>query len=93
MKNIFTVHSKTQDYVFSKVVIGVFSSACMIATYLIGALASRMLSGLSFEVNVGGLILRLFSKILLSVGFSALFVMINVFFQKMLGFSIVGRLM
>jgi len=90
VKNIFTVHAKKQDYAVSKTVIGVFSSACMIVMYLIGTVVTGLITGKSFEVSIIGLLCCVLSKLALSVGFSALFTMINVFFRRQFGFGIAG---
>ena len=88
-KNIFTVHSKKMDYVVSKSAIGVFGGACMILTYVIGAAASGLIMGKTFDVNVSGLIMCLVSKIFLMGVFCALFLGIAVFFRNKLWMTII----
>lgn len=89
VKNIFTVHSKKVDYVISKSVIGIFSGAGMIITYVIGAVLAGILAGKAFDVNVNGLILCLVSKVFLMSVFCSLFLGIAVFFRSKLWMTIV----
>ena len=88
-KNIFTVHSKKMDYVVSKSTIGVFGGTGMIITYVIGAVASGLIMGKSFDVNVAGLVMCLVSKILLMGVFCSLFLGIAVFFRNKLWLTII----
>lgn len=89
VKSIFTVHSKKVDYVISKSAIGIFSGAGMVVSYLAGAIVSGLLAGVSFEVNVAGLILCVLSKIFLMGVFCSLFLAISVFFRDKLWITIV----
>ena len=61
-KNILTVHSKKIDYVISKSAVGIFGASEMIITYFIGTVIAGMLMGKVFDVNVGGLVMYLISK-------------------------------
>ena len=88
-KNIFTVHSKKMDYVVSKSAIGIFSGIGMIITYMAGAAASGLITGKSFDVNVGGLVMCLVSKMFLMGVFCSLFLGIAVFFRNKLWLTIV----
>jgi len=88
-KNIFTVHSKKMDYVVSKSAIGVFGGTGMIITYVIGAVASGLIMGKSFDVNVGGLVMCLISKMFLMGVFCSLFLGIAVFFRNKLWLTII----
>ena len=88
-KNIFTVHSKKMDYVVSKSSIGVFSGVCMIITYVIGAVASGLITGKAFDVNMSGLVMCLISKMLLMGVFCSLFLGIAVFFRNKLWMTII----
>ena len=87
-KNIFTVHSKKMDYVVSKSAIGVFGGTGMIIAYIIGAVASGLIMGKSFDVNVAGLVMCLLSKMLLMGVFCSLFLGIAVFFRSKLWLTI-----
>ena len=89
VKNIFTVHAKKLDYVISKSVIGVFGGAGMIAAYVFGAVVAGIITGKSFDVNAGGLILCLMSKVFLMGVFCSLFLGIAVFFRQKLWLTIV----
>jgi hypothetical protein len=89
VKNIFTVHSKKVDYVISKSAVGIFGGAGMIITYIIGTVAAGLLTGKAFDVNVGGLIMCLLSKMLLMGIFCSLFLSVSVFFRNKLWLTIV----
>ena len=88
VKNIFAVHSKKIDYVISKTAIGLFGGAGMIVTYVFGTVIAGLLTGKAFDVNVGGLILCLISKMLLMGVFCSLFLSIAVFFRNKLWMTI-----
>lgn len=88
VKNVFTVHSKKFDYVISKIIVGVFCTLCMFVTYFAGMIFAGVLTGLSFDVSVTGLLCCILGKVIMSVGFSTLYVTINVFFRRMMGLSI-----
>ena len=88
VKNIFTVHSKKTDYVISKTAVGVFSGAGMIVTYVFGAVVAGLLTGKSFDVNTGGLVMCLISKVFLMGIFCSLFLGISVFFKNKLWMTI-----
>lgn len=88
VKQLFTTHPKKQDYVISKTLCGAFSMACMCVTYLLGGIVSGLFNGLSFKINAGHLIAGIISKIIMSLGWSALYTFINVIFKKLFGISI-----
>jgi len=89
VKNIFTVHSKKTDYVISKTAIGIFSGAGMIVSYVSGTVLAGLFTGKAFDVNVGGLVMCLVSKMLLMGVFCSLFLGIAVFFRNKLWLTIV----
>jgi hypothetical protein len=89
VKNIFTVHSKKMDYVVSKTAAGVLGGAGLLIAYVIGAIIAGIITGKSFEVNVGGLIMCIISKMFLMGIFTSLFLAISVFFRKNLWLAIV----
>lgn len=88
VKQIFTTHSKKQDYIISKSLVGAFSMACMCITYLIGGIASGLFSGLSFEVNAGSLIIAILSKMILNLGWASLYAFLNIILRRYFGVSI-----
>ena len=90
IKSILTNHAAKVDYVLSKAAIGLFSMTCMVASYLVGLVFAGLISGRSFEVSVAGLLCCVVGKLVLSVGFSALYTFIAVLLRKKVGFSIVG---
>lgn len=88
VKQLFTTHSKKQDYMLSKTISCAFAMACMCITYLIGGVAAGLLVGASFEVNVGSLILAILSKMIMSLGWASLYTFLNVIFRRYFGISI-----
>lgn len=89
VKSIFSVHAKKVDYVISKSAIGMFSGAGMIITYFIGTVIAGLITGKAFDVNVGGLVMCLLSKMLLMGVFCSLFLGVAVFFRDKLWLTIV----
>jgi hypothetical protein len=89
VKNIFTVHAKKMDYVLSKSAAGIFGGAGMIVAYVIGTVIAGLITGKSFDVNAGGLIFCLLSKIFMMGVFCSLFLAISVFFRSKLWLTIV----
>lgn len=90
VKQLFTTHSKKQDYMISKTIVCAFSMACMCLTYLLGGIASGLFSGLSFRVNAGSLLLAILGKMVMSLGWASLYTFINVIFRRYFGISIVS---
>ena len=88
VKQLFTTHAKKRDYMLSKSLTGAFSMACMCVTYLIGGVAAGMISGTSFEVNVGSLVIALVSKMIMSLGWASLYTFLNVIFRRYFGISV-----
>ena len=88
VKQLFTTHSKKQDYMISKALAGAFSMACMCITYLIGGVAAGLLVGMSFEVNAGSLICAILGKMMMSLGWASLYTFLNIIFRRYFGVSI-----
>lgn len=88
VKQLFTTHAKKQDYMMSKSIVCAFAMACMCITYLLGAVVSGLLVGMDFSVNVGSLIIAIFSKMIMSLGWASLYTFLNVIFRKYFGISI-----
>lgn len=88
VKQLFTTHSKKQDYMLSKTISCAFAMACMCITYLIGSVAAGLLVGASFEVNAGSLILAIASKMVMSLGWASLYTFLNIIFRRYFGISI-----
>lgn len=88
VKQLFTTHAKKQDYMLSKTLLGAFSMACMCVTYLIGGVLSGAFTGLPFTVNAGSLICAILGKMIMSLGWSALYTFINIIFRSRFGISI-----
>ncbi|MDE6729083.1 MAG: ABC transporter permease [Oscillospiraceae bacterium] len=90
VKQLFTTHAKKQDYMLSKSVVGAFSMACMCVTYLIGGVLAGILSGTSFECNVGSLICAVLGKMIMSLGWASLYTFLNIIFRRYFGVSIIS---
>ncbi len=88
VKQLFTTHAKKQDYMMSKSIVCAFAMACMCITYLLGAVAAGLLTGVSFEVNVGSLICAILGKVIMSLGWASLYTFLNVIFRRYFGVSI-----
>ena len=73
VKQLFTTHAKKQDYMMSKSIVGAFSMACMCITYLIGSVAAGFLVGMSFDVNMGAIVIAILSKMIMSLGWASLY--------------------
>lgn len=88
VKQLFTTHAKKQDYMMSKSLVGAFSMACMCVTYLLGTVLAGAMTGASFEVNAGSLIIAVVGKMLMSLGWSSLYTFLNVILRRFFGISI-----
>lgn len=90
VKQLFTIHSKKQDYMISKSLTCAFAMTCMCITYLIGTIISGMLVGADMEVNVTSLIFAVLGKIVMSLGWASLYTFLNVILRRYFGVSIVS---
>ena len=88
VKQLFTTHAKKQDYMISKSLVCAFAMACMCITYLIGGTLGGLLAGYDASVNVGGLILSILGKMVMSLGWASLYTFLNVIFRRYFGISI-----
>lgn len=88
VKQLFTTHAKKQDYMISKSLSCAFAIVCMCITYLIGTIASGLFNQISFSVNIGSLILVIFGKIVMSLGWASLYTFLNIIFRRYFGVSI-----
>jgi hypothetical protein len=89
VKNVFTVHSKKADYVISKTAVGIFGGVGMIVAYTFGTIIAGVITGKAVDVNIGGLLMCLVSKMFLMGVFCSLFAAIAVFFKNKLWLTIV----
>lgn len=89
VKQLFTTHSKKQDYMVSKSLVGAFTMACMCVTYLIGGTISGATTGLSLSVNAGSLICAILGKMIMSLGWASLYTFINIIFRSKYWISII----
>lgn len=90
VKQLFTTHAKKQDYMMSKSITCAFAMVCMCIAYLLGGVAAGLLTGASFAVDAGSLILAILSKMSMSVGWAGLYTFLNIIFRRYFGISIVS---
>lgn len=88
VKQLFTTHPKKQDYMISKTLSCTVAMILMCVTYFIGGVVGGAISGLSFEVNVGSLIIAILGKMIMSLGWASFYTFLNVIFRKYFGISI-----
>ena len=88
VKQLFTTHAKKQDYMISKSIVCAFAMACMCITYLIGGIAGGLFAGYAWDVNAGSLIIAIFGKIIMSLGWASLYTFLNIIFRRYFGVSI-----
>ncbi|MBR1390797.1 MAG: hypothetical protein IJ567_05020 [Lachnospiraceae bacterium] len=88
VKQLFTTHAKKKDYMISKSVVCAFAMACMCVTYLIGGAFAGVLTGASMKVNIGSLLIAIFGKMVMSLGWASLYTFLNVIFRRYFGISI-----
>ena len=88
VKQLFTTHAKKQDYMLSKSLVCAFAMACMCITYLIGGTVGGLLVNYDTTVNIGSLLVAIFGKIIMSVGWASLYTFLNIIFRKYFGVSI-----
>ena len=88
VKQLFTTHAKKQDYMISKTISCAFAIVCMCVAYFIGGTIGGLIAGYDTAVNFGSLIVALFGKMILSLGWASLFTFLNVIFRKYFGISV-----
>lgn len=88
VKQLFTTHSKKMDYMISKSISCAFAMTCMCVTYLLGSVIAGVLTGASFNVNVGSLFIAIVGKMVMSLGWASLYTFLNVVLRRHFGVSI-----
>ena len=88
VKQLFTTHSKKEDYMISKTITCAFAMACMCLTYLVGTIASGIFNQISFSVNIGSLIIAVLGKMVMSFGWASLYTFLNIILRRYFGISI-----
>ena len=88
VKQLFTTHAKKVDYMLSKTISCAFAIVCMCASYFIGGTIGGLIAGYDTAVNVGSLVVSVFGKMIMSLGWASLFTFINVILRKQFGVSI-----
>lgn len=94
-KNLFTVRSKKDDYVVSKMIVCIIAGAIMFITFFIGSMLGGVFAGLSFAldgVSAFNVVMSLLSKIALVILFVAIFVLASVIGKNKLWLSIIVAL-
>lgn len=80
-KNLFTVRSKKNDYIISKILVCSICGVTMLLAFLVGGIMGGAISGLSFDTGIAGIsgiILCMVSKILLIIVFVPIYVVMGV---------------
>jgi len=88
VKQLFTTHAKKEDYMISKTLTCAFAMVCMCATYFVGGTIGGLFAGYKTDVNFGSLLVSIFGKMVMSLGWASLYTFINVVFRKYFGISI-----
>ena len=88
VKQLFTTHAKKQDYMISKTLVCAFAMACMCVSYFIGGTLGGLFAGYEADVNAGSLLIAIFGKIIMSLGWASLFTFLNVIFRRYFGISV-----
>lgn len=88
VKQLFTTHAKKEDYVISKTLVCAFAMVCMCGSYFIGGTIGGLAAGYDTSVNAGSLICAIVGKMIMSLGWAALYTFLNVIFRKYFGVSI-----
>ena len=88
VKQLFTTHAKKEDYMISKTLVCAFAMVCMCLTYFIGGTIGGLIAGYETSVNVGSLVCAVLGKMIMSLGWAALYTFLNVIFRKYFGISI-----
>lgn len=90
-KNLFTVRSRKTDYVISKTAVCFIGGALMVFAFFIGAMIGGAISGLSFDlgsVSAYGVVMCIISKMILSLVFVSIYVLMSVIGKQKLWLSI-----
>lgn len=90
-KNLFTVRSKKNDYIFSKIIVGFVAGCAMLLFFFLGAMVGGAVSGLPFTldgISVGNIICSMLSKFFLVSIFVAIFTLASVIAKQRLWLSI-----
>lgn len=88
VKQLFTSHAKKQDYMISKTLTCAFAMACMCVAYFIGGTVGGLFVGYETDVNIGSLLIAIFGKMIMSLGWASLYTLLNVIFRRYFGLSI-----
>ena len=88
VKQLFTTHAKKEDYMISKTLSCAFAMVCMCGTYFIGGTIGGLIAGYDTSVNFGSLLVSIFGKMILSLGWASLFTLLNVIFRRYFGISV-----
>lgn len=88
VKQLFTTHSKKEDYMISKTISCAFAIVCMCFSYFLGGTIGGLFAGYETSVNVGSLFVAVLGKMVMSLGWASLFTMLNVVFRRYFGISV-----
>lgn len=91
IKNIITSHANKYDYMISKGMIALICNVVFVVVYLAVLLILGTIMGLPMGIpSIGGLLLYILEKLLLSIPMSMLMIAVNLIFRQNMGWSIVG---
>lgn len=90
VKQLFTTHPQKQDYMISKTLVCAFAMAAMCLSYLLGGLVGGLLAGYETTVQVPSLIIAIWGKMVMSLGWASLYTFLNVIFRRYFGISILS---
>ena len=91
-KNLFTVRSKKDDYVISKMIVCFVVGASMLIAFFIGAMVGGVVAGLPFElegVTLFNVVMSMLSKIALVAIFVSIYILASVFAKQKLWLSLI----
>lgn len=94
-KNLFAVRPKKSDYVVSKSLAGFIGGVFMLLAFFVGTMVGGAIAGLPFDTGaagVSGIVMCMFSKMLLVAVFVPIYVLMSVLGKQKLWLSLIASL-
>lgn len=94
-KNLFAVRPKKSDYVVSKTLTGFVGGVFMLLAFFVGTMVGGAIAGLPFDTGaagVSGIVMCMFSKMLLVAVFVPIYVLMSVLGKQKLWLSLIVSL-
>ncbi len=94
-KNLFAVRPKKSDYVVSKTLTGFVGGVFMLLAFFVGTMVGGAIAGLPFDTGaagVSGIVMCMFSKMLLVAVFVPIYVLMSVLGKQKLWLSLIASL-